>query len=226
MSSGRGRLLPLLATSLGLLAWSNLLVPVLPGGAAVRAALNVGAAAGLVLIVRSTGSTWRELAMSRATWRSGARWGAGALAVATGGYLIALAIPAAHAALAGSAAADLPLGELAVRALLLIPLGTVVSEEVAFRGVLLALALRRFGPSPAGLFTAVVFGLWHVGTAVRGASSLVPANQSVAASLIVTTLGGVALAWLRLRSDSLLAPIGLHLGTNVVGLLATATAGR
>ena len=37
-------------------------------------------------------------------------------------------------------------------------------------------------------------------------------------------LGGVVFAWLRLRSGSLLAPMGLHLATNSIGLLAAAAA--
>ena len=49
---------------------------------------------------------------------------------------------------------------------------------------------------------------------------------TVAAVLAVTVGGGVALSWVRRRTGSLLAPIGLHLGTNVVGLVAVVVATR
>ena len=42
--------------------------------------------------------------------------------------------------------------------------------------------------------------------------------------LVVTVLGGFALGWLRHRTGSVLAPIGLHLGTNAVGLVAAGVA--
>jgi uncharacterized protein len=76
---------------------------------------------------------------------------------------------------------------------------------------------------------AVVFGLWHVSTALgdaRPAGSPVLAVASVAGTVVLTALGGVLFGWLRLRSGSLLAPAGLHLATNSAGLLAAAVAGR
>jgi membrane protease YdiL (CAAX protease family) len=38
----------------------------------------------------------------------------------------------------------------------------------------------------------------------------------IAATVVVTTAAGVGLAWLRVRSDSLLAPMLAHLATNSV----------
>lgn len=216
----RPRLLPLAATSGVLLAWSNLVVPRLPTAAAARVAANLGATGVLVLGARSAGVNAGDLGMSRSTWRAGSRWGAGALALSTAGYLVALAVPAGRTALAGSAPADGTAREVAARVLLLIPLGTVLCEEVAFRGVLPALATRQLSPHAAHALTALVFGLWHVGTARRDARP----GASVAGTVAVTGLGGALLGWLRARSGSLLAPMGLHLGTNSAGLLAAVAA--
>jgi uncharacterized protein len=226
---GSRRWLPLAVTSGGLLAWSNAVLPALPPATGVRALANLGATVGLVLAARSAGLTWVELGMSRSTWRAGARWGGAALAAAAAGYLVALAIPAGRTAVAGFAPGGLTAGELVTRALVLIPLGVVVCEEVAFRGVLLAVARRQLPVRSASAVTAVVFGAWHVSTALgdsRSTASPVLAAASVAGIVVLTGLGGVVLAWLRLRSGSLLAPIGLHLGTNSVGLLAAAAAAR
>lgn len=226
---GGARWLPLAGVSGGLLVWSNVVVPVLPPVTGIRAAVNVAGTAGLVLAARSAGATWAELGMGRASWRAGARWGSAVLLVGAAGYLVALAIPAARSAIAGFAPDGATAGELAARALVLIPLGVVACEEVAFRGVLLAVALRRLPVRWAVVVTSVVFGLWHVSTALDDAPSAAsPLVQggSVAGTVVVTGVGGLVFAWLRLRSGSVLAPMGLHLATNSLGLLAAAIAGR
>ncbi len=125
-------------------------------------------------------------------------------------------MPASRAALAG-AGAGLSVGEVVLRAGVLIPLGTVLCEEVAFRGVLHALALRVLRPGPAVGVGSIVFALWHVRPA-EGAPS--------AGVLVVTAVGGLVLGALRHRTGSLLAPAGLHLGTNAAGLVAAAVAAR
>ena len=50
------------------------------------------------------------------------------------------------------------------------------------------------------------------------------ATPRVAVALVALALGGFALGWLRHRTGSVLAPIGLHLGTNAVGLVAAGVA--
>ena len=214
------RLLPLAATSVGLLAWGNLVVPRLPPAPRVRVAANLGATAVLVLAARSAGLTAGELGWHRAARGAGLRWGSAALAVSTAGYLAALTLPAGRRALARSAPVESSPAALAARAFVSIPLGTVLCEEVAFRGVLPAVATRQLSPRAAHVLTALVFGLWHVSSARHD-----PRGASVAGTVAVTGLGGAVLGWLRARSGSLLAPMGLHLGTNVVGLLAAAAAG-
>lgn len=225
MTVGR-RWWPLATASAGLLAWSAVVVPALPPAPAVRTLANVAATVALVSVARRAGLASRELGVDRATWRAGARWGGAALAVATTGYLVALATPAGRDALAGSAAAGMTTGEVVARAVVLIPVGTVLCEEIAFRGVLLALARRQLPARPAGAVTALVFGLWHLGPALRAGAEVAPLlrSASAAGTVLVTGLGGVAFAWLRFRSGSLLAPVGLHLGTNSLGLLAAAAA--
>jgi len=48
------------------------------------------------------------------------------------------------------------------RVLLWMPLDTILLEEVAFRGILLAALLRRCPPALAVLASAVLFSAWHV----------------------------------------------------------------
>lgn len=208
---------PVLGTSAALLAWSNLVVPTLPSVTAVRAPVSVAATALLLAAARAAGLRAADLGLARGTWRRGARWGGVAFAVVTAGYLVVLTVPAGRAALADPGLAAMSAGELLVRALVVIPLATVLFEELAFRGVLLAVALRHRSARAAVVVTSAVFGLWHVRTALED-------GGPAAGPVVVTGLGGVVLAVLRLRSGSLLAPMGLHLGTNGVGLVAAAVA--
>lgn len=221
------RWLPLTATAVGLLLWSNAVVPRLPTGDGTRALANLGATVVLVLVARASGLTSAELGLARGSWPAGARWGGVALAAVTAGYGVMLAVPALRVVLADARPEELPTGQLLLRALVLIPLGTVLCEEVAFRGVLLAAASRVLPARGALAVTSLVFGLWHVSSArwptSPGVSPVLP-SASVAATVIVTGAGGLVLGWLRQRSGSLLAPVGLHLGTNSVGLVAAAVA--
>ncbi|MDQ3825776.1 MAG: CPBP family intramembrane metalloprotease [Actinomycetota bacterium] len=209
------------------MAWSALIVPRLPTGTGIRTVANLSATLALVLAARWAGLTWGELGIRRSTWRAGIRWGGGSLLVATAGYGVALAFPQSRAVLEAHRIEGMSTGQLMLHVLLLIPLGTVLCEEAAFRGVLLAIASRVLPARSALAITSVVFGLWHIGSALATAEAGVsPALQgaSVARVVVLTGMGGVILGWLRQRSDSLLAPIGLHLGTNSVGLLATIVA--
>lgn len=215
--------LPLAATSAAVLAWSNGVVPALPPGPAVRAAANVAASAVLVVAARRGGLTWAEMGISRRTAASGTLWGGAALAVAVVGYGAALAIPPLRDVLAAAAPGE-SAGTVLLRVTVLIPIGTVLCEELAFRGVLLALALRAFSPRIAVAVVSAVFGLWHVASAQAPGGTTGP--SAVAGVVLATAVGGLVLGWLRHRSGSLLAPVGLHLGTNSVGLAATLAASR
>jgi uncharacterized protein len=221
------RWLPFTATSGALLVWGNVVVTNLPTGAGVRTVGNLGGALALVRAARAGGLGWAELGIARSTWRAGVRWGGGALMAVTAGYGVALTVPALRALLRDPRVEGMPTGQLLGHALLLIPMGTVLCEEVAFRGVLLASASRLLPPRPALALSSVVFGLWHFSSAHRptGAGvSPIPRTASAAAVVLVTGAGGIVLGALRQRTGSLLAPIGLHLGTNSVGLVAATVA--
>ncbi|WP_139360420.1 CPBP family intramembrane glutamic endopeptidase [Mycobacterium sp. D16Q16] len=94
-----------------------------------------------------------------------------------------------------------------------IPVGTVWSEELAFRGVLQPLAVEACGTRLGGVLQAAAFGLAHIRPA-RAAGDPVPAT------VLVTGLFGWLLGWLRERSGSAAAPILAHLALNEVGALA------
>lgn len=224
-----------IGVTLGVLVAANVLAHrVVPRASAVVAA---GKVAGLSLIARSAGLTAAELGLDRKARGAGVRWGAGSAALVAGGYAAVLAVPAARAVIPSSgpsSAVSLP--RAVVRAFAVIPLTTVLPEEYAFRGVLIGLLTRRFGPLRALVLSSALFGLWHVLPGLAGAGA---ANESldrvvgsgkvgtwrvgaalrVGGTVLVTTVGGLWLGSIRQRSGSLLAPVLLHWAINGLGEL-------
>jgi membrane protease YdiL (CAAX protease family) len=111
------------------------------------------------------------------------------------------------------------LGEMLLRVLVVIPLGTVVVEEVAFRGSLYGLLSSTTTTRRSMAIGAVLFGAWHVPPIVGDAVWI------VLGTLLATTAAGVGFIWLRRRSDSLLAPVLAHLATNSVTFALSWAAG-
>lgn len=153
-----------------------------------------------------------ELGLGSGWVRRGLRWGAPVTAIILGGVALGALVPATSGYF-DDPRGDLSLAELLGRTLVVIPIGTVVVEELAFRGVLLGLARRLTSPMRAAALTAGLFGLWHVVPAWRGAD---PGEQVGVAlgTLVATTGAGLLFGWLRERSDSLLAPALVHVATN------------
>jgi len=154
---------------------------------------NVGVATGLVWWAQATGGcSGAELGLARRHLLGGLRWGAGAAAAVGAFYAAGAAIPGTRKAFRDDRADRVGVGELAWRVLIEIPLGTALTEEVAFRGVLPASALADSNPKLQELPT----------TTARLAA--------VASSVTGTTAAGLAFTWLRNRSGSVLAPVLLH----------------
>jgi CAAX protease family protein len=217
-----------LAVLLG--AWNDLVVPRLPERAYVP--VNAAATAVLLAAARARGTPWTELGMHPGRVGPGARWGGACAVVVGAGYATGLAVPALRPLLADARVAGLDARALGARVLVRIPVGTVLWEEVAFRGVLPP-ALRRVLPRRwAAAAAAALFGLWHVaptrqGLAVNGlAADPLHRAGAVAAGCLGTAGAHLVLARLRERSGSLLAPVLLHLAANDLGALAAAAAGR
>ena len=201
----------------------RLIAVVLVGSlAANRYAAPAHLAIGLVVVVLLAGIARRarltrdELGLAH--WRRGLAWGLVAAATIAVGY--AIAAPRIEATQQGWPAA-------VTAALVTIPLGTVLPEELAFRGVLLALLRRRAGTRAATVTSSVLFGLWHVPPALGGgaANELLGADPAirVAVTVLVTAVAGLVLCGLRLRAGSLLAPVLAHWAANGLGVLAVET---
>jgi uncharacterized protein len=215
--------------ALALAAWS--LVANLVVGDSLYVVRNLVLAGGLVLLATHRGLTRRDLGLERGLILRGGLWGGAAVVLVAGvvglGVLLADEIETVGVLL-GDQRAQLPIGEALFNALVRIPLGTALFEEVAFRGVLLAALLRRYGTVPAVVWSSVVFGLWHIAPTMIAlqANGVDPASAAgvlaIAATVALTTVAGVVFAVLRLGSGSLLAPFLAHWATNAIGLMAAA----
>ena len=197
-----------------------------------RATLVLGpaGAAGLLALGRWAGLSWAELGLGRGTWGRGLRWALAAIGVFAVVFAAGAALPLTRSAFRDTRY-DFGWGHALLTAFVLIPVGTVLFEEVAFRGVLWGLLRRRHGTAVATGVSSALFGLWHVlpslglAQADQAIGSTVghgPSGQaiSVLGTVLFTALAGVVFCELRRRSGSLLAPAGLHWATNALGVLA------
>lgn len=195
----------------------------------------VVAAAGtlvILLMARNAGMTRADLGLARERMGAGLRWGGAVSLLVLAAFAAAAFLPFLESAFdddrtPGGAAAVL------VKVMLIIPLRTVVLEEIAFRGVLWGYIDRRRGHVRATLVSSVLFGLWHVPIAImslrtndgleRFSGNVVAGIAAVAAVVIAMTAAGIILSELRRRSGSLLAPALVHWTVNsaatVVGAL-------
>lgn len=170
--------------------------------------MAAAAIAGLAGLDRS------ELGLDSRRARDGLRLGALAFALAS-----VVIVLGGLTGLVSDDRTDIGAAQMLARTLVVIPLGTVVVEELVFRGVLHGLLRRLWTPAVANLAGAVLFGLWHVFPAWRsGAAGDVEVSRAaaVAGTFAATTAAGFVFTWLRVRSGSLLAPALLHLATNSV----------
>jgi membrane protease YdiL (CAAX protease family) len=116
--------------------------------------------------------------------------------------------------------------EAAYQALIRIPFGTALAEEIIFRGAIHALLRRRF-PAPVAVLTgSALFGLWHIiPTLDRMETNPLtkdtgPAHRTMSTASVValTSAFGLGFAFLRARSRSIVAPAMAHAAANSVGL--------
>ncbi len=191
---------------------------VVPGD--VHLPFNLATAAVVGAIGAWAQLSWAELGLARSTLGAGVWLGL----VVVGIVLAAIAVAALVPALGGAFDDDrarVDAGTMLLRVLVLIPIGTVLVEELIFRGVLHGLLTRLTTSTGAFVVGAVLFGLWHVFPAWRGADGDLLAHAGVAlGTLVATTVAGVAFIWLRTRSDSLVAPALAHLATNSLAYAA------
>ena len=199
--------------------------------------LSVLAAVVLLALGRFSGLSWAQLGLGRDRLRAGALWGGAVILVVALAYLVGVSLPATRVAFLDS---RYHLGVPAAlrTAFLVIPLGTVLLEEVAFRSVLWGMLSRHMSTWRVLLVSSSLFGLWHVFPALSFASGsrafrdllpqagVVTTLVAVVGTVAFTSLGGVVAGELRRRSGSVIASAGMHWATNALGVLCAVVAWR
>jgi uncharacterized protein len=189
------------------------------------------AALGLVAWLRVNGLGWAELGLGREHWRSGAVYAVGAVALVVAVIAVGALLPVTRPMFMNHRYATLS-GAL-MASMIVIPLQTVIPEELAFRGVLHGALNRAWGFRGVALAGSLLFGLWHIASSLGLTSGNVGFTRvlgggfvgmlaGVVLAVIATAAAGFVFSWLRRRSGSLLAPIALHWSLNGLGALAAA----
>jgi uncharacterized protein len=164
---------------------------------------QAGLAAGLVALTRA------PLGLRPPALWSGVRLGLAAAVAVGAGVAASTALPQVRVAMAER---DLP-RPAATWLGLRIPLGTVWSEEAAYRAALGTVATRAFGRSGGRLLQAAAFGLSHVYDARA-------TGEPVLGTVLATGVAGWLFGLLFERSGSLAAPMLAHLAINETGAIA------
>jgi CAAX protease family protein len=184
----------------------------------------------LVCFARWTGLSWSQLGLSQDQLRSGSRWGLGAIAVVATAYLAGVLLPMTRSAFL-DARYHLAVSGALLSAFVIIPVGTILVEEVAFRSVLWGMLARQLPTWRVLAASSVLFGVWHILPSLHLASTNqgvehavrgVGGSATVAVVLVtvvITAAGGVVAGALRHRSGSVLASAGMHWATNALGVL-------
>lgn len=187
--------------------------------------LNVAAAALLIVFARAGGAGDSELGLRRDRVRRGLLVGAAAAGAMTLLVAAGALIPWTRSFFEDERAAGVGIAGLLYQAVVRIPLGTALFEEVAFRGVVFGLGLRLWPMKASAAVSAFLFGLWHVLPALdvaegnAGAGDIPTAAMAIVA-VLSTAIAGLVFVWVRLRAGSLIAPVLMHAATNAAAFTA------
>lgn len=189
------------------------------------------AALGLLALVRARGLGWAELGLSREHWRSGAGYALAAVALVLTVIAFGALLPWTRPMFMNNHYATI--SGAVIASMVIIPLQTVIPEELAFRGVLHGALDRAWGFRGVAAAGSLLFGLWHIASSLGLTSGNVGFTRlfgggffgmvaGVVMAVVATAVAGFVFTWLRRRSGSLLAPIALHWSLNGLGALAAA----
>src|SRR6202161_696810 len=191
-------------------------------------------AGGLAAWLRITGLGWAELGLGREHWRSGAAYAVGAVVLVVSVIAIGALLPWTRPMFMNHRYATIS-GAL-VASMLIIPLQTVIPEELAFRGVLHGALNRAWVFRGVAVAGSMLFGMWHIAASMGLTTSNVGFTRmfgggvvgmlaGVVLAVVATAAAGFVFSWLRRRSGRLLPPSGLHWSLNGAGALAAALVG-
>jgi membrane protease YdiL (CAAX protease family) len=175
---------------------------------------------GLLVIYKLASLNLEDIGLSRARIGTGLKYGLATIAII---LIVFLALYLINQNIFSDKRYDQSLHAALISALFIVPLQTVLFEELAFRGIMPAL-LKNIG---AGFWitlitSALIFGLWHIATAPKGNLAGVSSSSNLLIIGVVfaaTASAGAILYFLRYQSDSLVAPISVHWFVNGLAIV-------
>ena len=208
-----------------LVATNVLLNTVVPAWAYIPVIL--GAATIAVLAARQGGASLDDLGLATGHVRRSLLIGLGIGGAIAAAVLASLAVPGLRDIFVDERYADLGTVGLAYQALVRIPFGTALGEELLFRAVVLGVGIRYRSVTAAVVGSSALFGLWHIIPALdshtsNSVATAVPVPLLIVATVGITGLAGVAFAGLRLWTGHVAAPIVVHAAVNASALVAAA----
>lgn len=195
---------------------------------------NVVAALASVTGAWRAGASLADCGLGRGTLRRSLGVGAAASAAVSAGVILA-AMPVrtrelfSHDRVAGHGDR-----QAIYEALVRIPVGTALSEEVIFRGAMLGVMRRRHSAAAAITASSLCFGVWHALPALeslrdaaihRHVSVRAGEAAAIAGAVAVTGAAGACFAALRLWTGSVIAPVMAHAALNATAYLVTRRVG-
>lgn len=227
--------MPLVTTAIPLIAYAvgfqTLVYLVLPGRFRARwAPLVTGSVGSALVIVAGAWFGLDTIGLGVPDGGTVTAWGVGTVVVMSMVGMIMISHPQLRGQLADPRMAAMSPRQAASQILIRIPIMTALIEEAVFRGVLHT-ALIALYPAPIALWSgAALFGLWHIGPGLDQAQAV--ARRSLASlahvlvTVMVTTVVGAGLVWLRMETGSIWAPLAVHAGLNMTMAAFARTAAR
>ena len=218
--------IPLVAYAVG---FQTLVYLLLPGRFLARwAPVVTGSVGAALVIVAGIWFDFDTIGLGVPDGGTVAAWGLGTILVMSMVAMVMLSHPPLRGQLADPRMAAMSTRQAASQILIRIPIMTALIEEAFFRGVLHT-ALIALYPAPIALWAgAALFGMWHIGPGLDQAKATDRRTRAslghVTLTVMVTTLVGAGLVWLRMETGSIWAPLAVHAGLNMTMAVFARTA--
>lgn len=187
----------------------------------------------LLAIAKINGIQLKEIGISKNTLKKGIKYGTiGLIATATI-IIIGMLIPNTREMFMNNNYNNIY--QALIAAFIIIPIATVIPEEIAFRGVLHGILQRFNNIKFLFIGSSLLFGIWHIASSLnfteKSAILISTLGSGTTAQWIgviipvtATTIAGLIFTWLRQKTNSIIAPIFIHWALNAFGAVASATA--
>ncbi len=190
---------------------------------------NLGILAVAIAIARGHETGWTDMGLRRDRIGRGLAVGGIVMGLIAVGVAIAAAIPQTRELFEDDRIVDSTVPFLLFEAFVRVPIATALYEEVLFRGVVFGMLARRMAPLWAAAASSLAFGFWHIlptletvesnpaGGVFAGVLGLTLASIG---AVLGTAAAGLVFMWLRLRANSVVAPILAHTAWNGFAIIA------